>query len=382
MAFDIPASQRIPVPCQVTLGVTSAFDILLITKVGNRFLVESLPPRLLLRALQLSRSLYFSEPMNAANVLAAAPASVIKLSPPAQAFVDNKVTSLGTWIIGAALECILMGVVFCQTEHYFRNQRREAQFWTYTTSLVLWVLVLSMLKTTQVVKIIWEQNVIHFANPDVAMVLLATAWWQTTAPVMTGIIGFTVQSFYTLRFFRLTRNYFYTALIVCAMVLGIVGGGMAEHYIAKAMVKEKLRWFLIHFTSVTIADVLITIGTVTALYRRNTVMTNVIQRLTRLMFEAAIPPAVIATTDLILTQLYVISLLYTLNSIGDNRQLPSRDTRMTSGNTHPSQIRFAGRQGDTELQMEVKSPNGQGFDGLNETPVSPFLSKPVQPWDR
>jgi hypothetical protein len=53
------------------------------------------------------------------------------------------------------------------------------------------------------------------------------------------------------------------------------------------------------------------------------------------MFEAAIPPAVVATTDLILTQvlgpklilwhmpfnhglgkIYVISLLYTLNSIG------------------------------------------------------------------
>lgn len=62
---------------------------------------------------------------------------------------------------------------------------------------------------------------------------------------------------------------------------------------------------------------------------------SVIKRLTRLMFEAAIPPAVVATTDLILTQvlgpklilwhmpfnhglgkIYVISLLYTLNSIG------------------------------------------------------------------
>ncbi|KAJ7278422.1 hypothetical protein C8J57DRAFT_1306894 [Mycena rebaudengoi] len=307
---------------------------------------------------------------SAAEVFAAAPASVINLSPPAQAFVDNKVTSLGTWIIGAAIECILMGIVFCQAEHYFRNQRRQTQFWTLTTILVSWVLVLSMLKTTQVVKIIWEQNVIHFVDPDVAMTLLATAWWQTTAPVMTGIIGFTVQSFYTLRFFRLTKNYFYTTLIVCAMLLGIVGGGMSEHYIAKAMVKEKLRWFLIHFTAVTVADVLITIGTVTALYKRDTKMTNVVKRLTRLMFEAAIPPAVVATTDLILTQvlgpklilwhmpfnhglgkLYVISLLYTLNSIGDNRELPSRDTRMTSGNTHPSHVRFTGRQGDAELSI-------------------------------
>ncbi|KAJ7799620.1 hypothetical protein B0H14DRAFT_3156409 [Mycena olivaceomarginata] len=316
---------------------------------------------------------------SATDVFAAAPSSVINLSPPAQAFVDNKVTSLGTWTIGAAIECILMGIVFCQTEHYFRNQRRQDKFWTHTTILVSWALVLSMVKTTQVVKIIWEQNVIHFADPDVAMTLLATAWWQTTAPLMTGVIGFTVQSFYTLRFFRLTRNYFYTALIVCAMLLGIVGGGMSEHYIAKALVKEKLRWFLIHFTSVTIADVLITIGTVTALYKRDTMMTNVIKRLTRLMFEAAIPPAAVATTDLILTQIYVISLLYTLNSIEDNRELGSRDTRM-SGNTH---LRLTGRQ-DAELQMtDVKIQSENGLDTLHaQSPVvSSFTGKPVQPWE-
>ncbi|KAJ7677403.1 hypothetical protein B0H14DRAFT_3908579 [Mycena olivaceomarginata] len=335
---------------------------------------------------------------SATDVFVAAPSSVINLSPPTQAFVDNKVTSLGTWIIGAAIECILMGIVFCQTEHYFRNQRRQDKFWTHTTILVSWALVLSMVKTTQVVKIIWEQNVIHFADPDVAMTLLATAWWQTTAPLMTGVIGFTVQSFYTLRFFRLTRNYFYTALIVCAMLLGIVGGGMSEHYIAKALVKEKLRWFLIHFTSVTIADVLITIGTVTALYKRDTMMTNVIKRLTRLMFEAAIPPAVVATTDLILTQvlgpklilwhmpfnhglgkIYVISLLYTLNSIDDNRELGSRDTRM-SGNTH---LRLTGRQ-DAELQMtDVKIQSENGLDTLHaQSPVvSSFTRKPVQPWE-
>ncbi|KAJ7289517.1 hypothetical protein C8J57DRAFT_432729 [Mycena rebaudengoi] len=295
-----------------------------------------------------------------AIVLAAAPASVIHLSPPAQAFVDNKVTSVGAWTIGAFLECILMGIVFCQAEHYFHNQRRQDQFWTHTTILVLWVLVLSMLKTTQVVKVVWEQSVIRFADPDIGMTLLVTAWCHTTTPLTTGIIGFTVQSFFTLRFFRLTRNYVYTALIVCAMLVGIIGGGMSEHYISKAAVKEKLRWFLIHFTSVTIADVLITIGTVTALYRRDTMMTNVVKGLTRLVFEAAIPPAIIATTDLILTQvlgpklilwhmpfnhvlgkLYPISLLYTLNSIGDNRELAIRDTRLGSGNTH---LRLTGRQ--------------------------------------
>lgn len=97
------------------------------------------------------------------------------------------------------------------------------------------------------------------------------------------------------------------------------------------------------------------------------------------MFEAAIPPAIVATADLILTQvlgpklilwhmpvnhglgkLYPISLLYTLNTIGgfsstqaqnielnsrlwlgDNRELARRDARMASGNTHP---RLSGRQ--------------------------------------
>ncbi|KAJ7248097.1 hypothetical protein C8J57DRAFT_1724392 [Mycena rebaudengoi] len=318
-----------------------------------------------------------------AIVFAAAPASVINLSPSAQAFVDNRVTSVGAWVLGAAIECLLMGIVFCQAEHYFRNQRRQEQFWTRTTMLVSWVLVLSMLKTTLVVKLVWQQSVVNFANPDVAMTLLYTAWCHRITPLTTGIIGFTVQSFYTVRFFRLTRNYFYTGIIVCAMLLGVVGGGMSEHYIAKAAVKEKLRWFLIHFTSVTVADVLITIGTVTALYRRDTMMTNVVKRLTLLMFEAAIPPAIVATADLILTQLYPISLLYTLNTIGDNRELARRDARMASGNTHP---RLSGRQGDAELQMadsKIQSRHSlNSLHTLNDALVASFTSKPVQPWDR
>ncbi|KAJ7247766.1 hypothetical protein C8J57DRAFT_1724419 [Mycena rebaudengoi] len=337
-----------------------------------------------------------------AIVFAAAPASVINLSPSAQAFVDNRVTSVGTWVLGAAIECLLMGIVFCQAEHYFRNQRRQEQFWTRTTMLVSWVMVLSMLKTTLVVKLVWQQSVVHFANPDVAMTLLYTAWCHRITPLTTGIIGFTVQSFYTVRFFRLTRNYFYTGLIVCAMLLGVVGGGMSEHYIAKAAAKEKLRWFLIHFISVTVADVLITIGTVTALYRRDTMMTNVVKRLTLLMFEAAIPPAIVATADLILTQvlgpklilwhmpvnhglgkLYPISLLYTLNTIGDNRELARRDARMASGNTHP---RLSGRQGDAELQMadsKIQCRHGlNSLHTLNDALVVSFTSKPVQPWDR
>jgi hypothetical protein len=59
----------------------------------------SLPARLVLEALYFPRFLRFSEPMDpSAIVFAAAPASVINLSPSAQAFVDNRVTSVGAWV--------------------------------------------------------------------------------------------------------------------------------------------------------------------------------------------------------------------------------------------------------------------------------------------
>lgn len=323
--------------------------------------------------------------------------SVIQLSPASQAWVDDRVTTLGPWVIGGALDCVLMGVVFCQVQHFIRNYRHQRVYMTEPAKripdicLVALVTTLSVLKTIQVVGIVWEQNVMAFADPDKARLLANTAWWQVSAPLMTGITGFVVQSFFAYRFFKLTGNPLYTFVIGCAMVVGIIGSAFSTVFIMKNDMNQKVTWLMVHLVSVCISDVLITIGTVYALYNRNSGLsstTSMIKRLLRLVFEAAVPPALIATIDLILTQtlnsrllwhlvlnyclakLYVISLLYTLNSIGDYRTEHLTNGKLTFCYGNSRVVRLS-RVGDIELNTLAHSA---GDDG----PVTQIQLPPTQ----
>ncbi|KAJ7081622.1 hypothetical protein B0H15DRAFT_994906 [Mycena belliarum] len=269
-------------------------------------------------------------------------ASIIHLSPASAGFVKARTTTLGPWVLGAFLDCILLGVIFCQTYTFFRTKVPSAgtALQTYFRWLVIVVVFLSMLKTSQLIGIVWVQNVLQFANPDVARTLVAVAWWQVSVPLMTGIIGVIVQSFFCLRFFMLSRNWMACVPIVAAMCLGLAGVCLSMAAILAGQAKAKVMWLLVHLVGVFIADLLITSGTIYSLRKRNSGLeqtTQLINRLLRLVFESAVPPTIIAMIDLILTQtlgtkllwhlfmnmalgkVYVVSLLYTLNSINEYR---------------------------------------------------------------
>lgn len=266
-------------------------------------------------------------------------ASVIILSPASKTFVDTRTTTLGPWVIGSALDCLLMGIVLSQMTHFFRNR---SSVWTNDCYLALGVTALSILKTMQGIGIVWEQNVIEFANPDVARTLSYSAWWQVSAPLITGITGCLVQSFFCWRFMKLSGRSYMGLPIVVLIGLGVSAVCISTFYIIKANASRKVEWLLVHLVSVSIADILITTGTVYALYSHANygynLSSSLVKRLLRIIFEAAIPPALVATVDLILTQtlrshllwhlvanyvlqkLYAISLLYTVNSIDDFRR--------------------------------------------------------------
>jgi len=237
---------------------------------------------------------------------------------------------------------------------------------------VIAVLFLSMLKTAQCIAVVWVQNVLDFANPDVARTLVAKAWYQVSMPLMTGIIGATVQSFFCLRFYMLSRNWMLCVPIICAMCLGLAGVCLSLANILAGNAKGKVMWLLVHLVGVFVADFLITAGTIFSLQKRNSGMertTKLINRLLRLVFESAFPPAVIATTDLIMTQtlgskllwhlfinmalgkVYVVSLLYTLNSINEYRvrDQSSQEVYSYNGNGRSSNRR-------TNLELSARSP--------------------------
>ncbi|KAJ6541627.1 hypothetical protein B0H19DRAFT_319345 [Mycena capillaripes] len=222
--------------------------------------------------------------------------SILQLTPASAAFVTERVDTLGPWVLGAFTDCILMGVVFCQVNNFFTHKLPDnTRFQRYCSWLVVVVLGLSVLKTCQEISVVWVQNVHDYADPDVARLRVSTAWWQVSTPLMTGIIGCVVQSFFCIRFYLLSRNWYLVIPIVCSMTLGITGICLTVYYILSGNVKAKVMWLLIHLIGVFIADFLITTGTFLTLRRRASGLprtTLLINRLLRMVFESAIPPTV------------------------------------------------------------------------------------------
>ncbi|KAJ7625474.1 hypothetical protein FB45DRAFT_1029840 [Roridomyces roridus] len=296
--------------------------------------------------------------------------SVIQLIPPSAAFVENRTTTLGTWVLAGFFDAILLGVVLCQVTTFFRYRTSSEGIGRYYRWLVLIVTFMSVLKTSQSIAIVWIQNVQDFMDPDVARTLVAKAWWQVSAPILTATTGIIVQSFFAIRFYMLARNVFFIIPIVCSMLLGYAGICLQLNSIIVGNVQAKITWLLVHLVCVFLTDLFITVGTCYALSGRNSgglaSTTSLIHRLLRLVFESAIPPTVAAFIDLIMSQtlgsahllwhllfnyslakLYVISLLYTLNSINEYRDGISQDRTASSG-SRGNNLR-ATKRGDVEL---------------------------------
>ncbi|KAF8216684.1 hypothetical protein K438DRAFT_2081459 [Mycena galopus ATCC 62051] len=300
--------------------------------------------------------------------MATGSSSVIELIPASAAFVANRTNSLGSWVLAAFTDTLLMGVILCQVETFFKSGRSQEGLGRHYRWLVVFVIFLSVLKTSQAIMIVWVQNVEDFANPDVARLLVAKAWWQVSAPLLTGIIGVVVQSFFALRFYMLTRNIFFVLPIIATMLAGFAAICLQMHSILIGDAKAKVMWLLVHLVCAFLTDLFNTLGTCYALRSRNSSglasTTSLINRLLRLIFESAIPPTLVAFIDLIMSQtlnathllwhlllnfalakLYVISLMYTLNCIVGYRNAISGDRGTTSGSRgHPMS-----KRGDVEL---------------------------------
>jgi len=128
------------------------------------------------------------------------------------------------------------------------------------------------------------------------------------------------------------------------------------------------------------------------LRKRSTGLTStasLINRTLRMVFESAIPPTLIATTDLILSQtlgpkllwhlfvnyslskVYVISLLYTLNSIAEYRKGHSNLSQSTRSDGVSNRVT---RRGDIELTARSVEESGIYV----ETQVTKYVS-PANP---
>jgi len=144
----------------------------------------------------------------------------------------------------------------------------------------------------------------------------------------------------------------------------------------------------VHLISASIADLLICGGTMFSLRQYTSSLsrtTALVNRLLRLVFESAFPPALIATIDLIMTQTlgpkllwhlfinmalgktYVVSLLYTLNSINEYRARERGSQEVYSyGNGRSSRGRT--------LELTARTPSGGKDQIFVQTQVATHIS--------
>lgn len=110
-------------------------------------------------------------------------ASVIVLSPPAQAFVSHASITIAPWVMGTFTDLFLQGILLAQTTAYFNSQhgqsgrsnRRPNLTW-----LVLIVTILCLIKSLQNIVNVWELAITNFCNPDVASSLSESDWKHYT----------------------------------------------------------------------------------------------------------------------------------------------------------------------------------------------------------
>ncbi|KAJ6488060.1 hypothetical protein DFH09DRAFT_1105758 [Mycena vulgaris] len=307
--------------------------------------------------------------------------SVIDLVPASKAFVENRTTSLGAWVIAGFLDAVLLGVVLCQAGTFFKSPRSQEGLGRHYRWLVMLVILLSVLKTSQGIAIVWVQNVEQFTNPDVARTLVAKAWWQVSTPLMTGIMAVVVQSFFASRFYMLARNIYLTVTIGCSMLLGFAGVCLSLNSIIIGDAKGKVMWLLVHLVCAFLTDLFITVGTCYALRKRSSgglaSMSPLINRLLRLVFESAIPPTIVAAIDLVMTQTLSSNhllwhlvlnyasvipniLLYTLNCVNEYRERQALSHERVTSSGSRGKIRLT-KRGDLELGNVVRSNKDQVY---------------------
>ncbi|CAK5263753.1 unnamed protein product [Mycena citricolor] len=312
--------------------------------------------------------------------------SVIQFSPASKAFMANRITALAGFV-----DAILFGIVACQVVTFFQSYRRHKGIERHYGRLVLVVTVLATMKTAQSLGIIWAQTVVQWMNPDVAQTLVAKAWFEVSTPTMTAITAIIVQSFFTMRFYMLLRNFLYCIPILMSMMLSFAAVCLSLNSIVTNNTKAKIMWLLVHLVCTFCTDFMITVGTCLALQKRNSgglaSTTNLINRLMRLVFESAIPPTIAAGIDLIMTQilgpkllwhlvinfalskLYIISLLYTLNCINEYRR-----ARELSGGVNSSGSRGlhgpSVKRGDIDL-VQIRKPGQVLVETQIITHISP-----------
>ncbi|KAF7315771.1 hypothetical protein MIND_00093100 [Mycena indigotica] len=302
---------------------------------------------------------------------------------------------LGGWDLGICGDLLLQGVIFAQISHYFTLYHSDVPA---LRLFVYGLILLTTLKSMQMIGVLWVQNVIHFADLNAAALMFRTHWLEQ---ISLGNEQLSNHFHIFISHTRLWRLH----ILLCAFVslspsLGlqvlckniyIVGTLVAIFCFAFIAVVvttvftfrnvELLGgiWLSIHIGVVFGGDVLLCLTTAYFLLKHSKQVlpqtAGMLNAILRLTFQSAAPGAVCAMMNLVtsrtsvnpsnpfnvslmlsvitsnlLPKLYAFSAMWTLNSRRSIR-LAASSGRNTSSNEGPSGGRRTGASGGRGVEL-------------------------------
>ncbi|KAF7315782.1 hypothetical protein MIND_00094200 [Mycena indigotica] len=284
---------------------------------------------------------------------------------------------LGGWDLGICGDLLLQGVIFAQISHYFSLYHSDVPA---LRMFVLGLLLLTTLKSMQMIAVMWVQNVVYFTKIAPAARMFLAHWTEQISLGLGACVHFYVQLFLVHRLWVLSKNLYIVATLLVVFSFAWVASLVAMVF-SFHNVDSPLRgiWISIHIGIVFGGDVLLCFSTAYFLLKHSKQVlpqtAGMLNAILRLTFQSAAPGAVCAmmnlitsrtsvnpsnpfnvslmlsiiTTD-ILPKIYAVSAMYTLNSRRAIR-LAGSSGHDTSSNEGPSGGRRTGPSGGRGVEL-------------------------------
>ncbi|KAH8804266.1 hypothetical protein DL96DRAFT_637435 [Flagelloscypha sp. PMI_526] len=181
----------------------------------------------------------------------------------------NMDTTLGAAFIGVVVAAVLHGVSCVQAWYYFTHQRDPS----YLVALVVAVMVFDTVHQALISHTVYTYLVTNYGNPAI---LTQLTWSLLTEVIFNGLTAFLVQTFLTLRVWKLSNHNYLVTAVIYSLVLAEFGTVTAFAIKALANFTTFAQLATLQSLSVTVnalaamGDVMIAMTLCTLLHRSRT----------------------------------------------------------------------------------------------------------------
>ncbi|KAF7315757.1 hypothetical protein MIND_00091600 [Mycena indigotica] len=246
---------------------------------------------------------------------------------------------LGAWDLSICGDLLLQGVIFAQTAHYFALYDSDL---APLRLFVLGLLLLTTLKSMQMIAVLWVQNVVHFTDIRAAGMMYTTNWLQQINLGFGAFIAFYIQLFMCQRLWALCKNVYILLVLLAMFTFSLVAAFVAVGLTFNDQPIVRSTWISLHFGIVFGGDLLLCGSMAYYLLKHSKQVlpqtAGMLNAVLRITVQSAMPGAVCAMITLInsqigeqsnalkpstmvtiissnfLPKLYALSAMWTLNS--------------------------------------------------------------------